>query len=294
MKQIEDVIQQYISKKITLKETIDKTIEKIFRNMPYFGIQEMDEDDKSDFITSVYTRLEQVIKSYEPDKSSFRTYLRGFVHSYYLSWTKQKFKKQANISAIEDYVTEEYEFFAADVEEEYTAEVDKKATHQESLEVKKKLQTSLKKIPDSTKLMILALKSANFIQPAHIHKLHLLTGIDEQKIFNMFLQLQGSLYKKKRMYAQQKELQNQSYILKKRSLLLLEKANKDSFLYRSLKKAVKFHDKRWRLNTEKLKNSKLLTPSSSEIARILGLQNSVVRRIQQLAQNHALGIKQTE
>ncbi len=291
MQQIENVIQQYIEKSITLKEAIDKTIEKIFKNMQYFGIQELDEDDKSDFITVVYTKLEHVITTYDPKRSSFRTYLRGFIRSYFSSWLKGKYKRQAKSHAVEDYFIEEYEFHAADVEEAYSVDNESHEIYSEpqpdnkiSKKAKSELNTHFRKIPESTKVMILALKSANYIKPSHIRKLHEITGIDEDKILSMFLQLQGPLYRKKLLHTQQKELQNLSYILKRRSLLLLEKANKDSFIYNSLKKAVEFHDKRWKANTEKLKKSKLLTPSCSEIAHILGLETNVVRRIQKFAQ----------
>jgi len=291
MQQIENVIQQYMEKSITLKEAVDKTIEKIFKNMQYFGIKELDEDDKSDFITVVYTKLEHVIKTYNPEKSSFRTFLRGYIRSYFSSWLKGKCKRQAKSHAVEDYFIEEYEFHAADVEEAYSVDNENREFYSETskeAKIPKKVRTDLnshlKKIPESTKVMILALKSASFIKPSHIRKLHEITGIDEEKILSMFLQLQGSLYRKKLLHTQQKEMQNLSYILKRRSLILLEKANKDSFFYNSLKKAVEFHDKRWKANTERLKKSKLLTPSCSEIARVLGLETSVVRRIQKYAQ----------
>lgn len=301
MKQIEEIIQQYLEKRITLKEATNKTIEKIYMNMPYFGIHEMDEDDKSDFIMFVYSKLEPVLQSYNPQKSSFRTYLRSFVQSYLLSWSKIRYKKEAKEQAVKDYVIEEYAFNIADIEEEYAngsndyaLESDCNTQAKIPTTIKNQLNACCKNLPEATKLMILALKSANFIRAPHIHKLHQLTGIDEEEILSTFLKLQGSLYKKRLRYARKRELQNKSYILKKRSLFLLEKTKEDSYFYSSLKKAIEFHDKRWKMHTEKLKKSRLLTPSCMEIARVLGLQAHLVRRIQQLAQQQAAITNQNE
>jgi hypothetical protein len=298
MKQLEEIIQQYLEKRITSKEAADKSIEKIYKNMSYFGIHDIDEDDRSDFITFFYSKLEQIIQFYNPTKSSFRTYLRGSISSNLMTWKKVKYKLQAKERVVEDYVIDEYTLNIADIENEYVTdqsdcnfEPDNSVQVQIPSEMKKKLNSFCKKLPESTKLMILALKSVNYINQSHIHKLHQLTGIEEKEILDIFLKLQGSLYKKRLLYSQQKEYQNRSYILKKKSMLLLEKTSENSYFYNSLKKAIEFYDKRWKFNTERLKKSRLLTPSCAEIARVLGLEANIVRRIQHFAQEQLSDIQ---
>ena len=298
MKQLEEIIHQYFEKRITAKEVADKSIETIYKNMCYFGIHDMDEDDRSDFITFFYSKLEQIIQFYNPSKSSFRTYLRGSINSNLMTWKKVKYKLQAKERVVEDYVIDEYTLNIADIGNEYVPEQsdynfepDDSVQPQIPSKIKKRLNSFCKKLPESTKLMILALKSVSYIKPSHIHKLHQLTGIEEEEILDMFLKLQGSLYKKRLLYSRQKEYQNRSYILKKKSMLLLEKTSENSCFYASLKKAIEFYDKRWKFNTERLKKSRLLTPSSAEIARVLGLEANVVRRIQHFAQEQLNGIQ---
>lgn len=287
MKILEEVISQYLDKCITLKEASDKTIEAVYKNPFYFRLEKMQEDDRSDFILYLYSKTEQIIQSYKPELSSFRTYLASFIKSMLRSWMKIKYRKEAQSKAIEDYALTEFTVSVSDTEEEYEIENDSyiKNFSEMPLRVRQYLRTCLKKIPDSTKIMLLALKSENFINASHIRKLHKITDIPEEKILDMFLKLQGPLYKKKLLFNHQKEIQNKSYILKKRSGLLLEKTDEQSNFFTQLEKSRDFHDEIWRNQTERLKKTRFFIPSNMEISKVLGITSDQVRRLQKCLRN---------
>ncbi|MCR4940303.1 MAG: hypothetical protein K5930_09400 [Treponemataceae bacterium] len=282
MKVLDEVIHQYLEAHITLKETADKTIEAVFLNPSYFRIDKMTEDDRSDFIIYIYPKIQGIIKTYNPKISSFGTYLTSFVSSMLRSWLKMNYKKQAQVKAIEDYAFSEFAINVADSEPEYEVEKSRslKLDSEIPATLKRYLRSGLKRIPDSTKIMLLALKSEYFLNSSHIEKLQRMTGIPEEKILDMFLLLQVHLYKKKRTYDHHKELQNKSYIMKKRSNLLLDSAEENSCFFEQLKKTKEYHDSLWKKHTESLKKLKICIPSNTEITKILDITTDQIRRLQ--------------
>ncbi len=280
MKNLEEVIREYREKRITLKEMADEAIEAVFKNPCYFKLDRMHEDERSDFIMYVYTKMNQIIETYNPNISSFRTYLANFINSMLRSWLRIYFRKQAHEKAIEEYAITEYAVTVSDAEPEY--EIEEHEHKQTPLpdNVKRYLRSCMKRIPDSTKIMMLALKSEHFINSSHIKKLQKATGIPEEKILDMFLRLQGPLYKKKLLFNHHRELQNKSYILKKRSSLLLESTGDNSYMREQLKKSKEFHNDSWKRYTDKLRRLKIIIPSNLEIAKILGISSDQIRRLQ--------------
>lgn len=280
MKTLEDIIQMYRNSTITLKEAADRVIEVIYKNPLYFKLDTLSDDQKSEFILIIYTKIQQIIETYDPSKSLFKTYLVTSMLTIRKSLFKTTFREIAQRRACEEYAEEECMINIADDEPEYSYE--QKTFDRKNLpeDAKRYLTSCLPKIPDSTKIMMLALKSEHFITSEHIHKLHEVTGIKEREILDMFLRLRSTLYKRKRTFLHHKELQNKSYILKKRSVLMLESIDEKTNLYETLKNSTIFQDENWKKQTEIIKSLRTIIPSNSDITRILGISDPQIRRLQ--------------
>ena len=277
---LEEIVKKYRHGDITLKQAADKVMEIIFKNPRYFFMGNMPEDCKSEFILRVYTKIEHIIKTYNPSKSLFRTYLVFSMQPIRRSLYKAYFQNMAENKAYEEYAAEECSMYAAEDEPEYGDNLKQLDRNKIPENVKVYLTSCLPKMPDATKIMLLALKSEHFITSEHISKLHNVTGINEDKILDMFLKLRGTLYQRKKSYYHHKELQNKSYILKKRSVFLLETVEKKSNLYEIIEKSKRFQNETWKNQMEKIKSIRTITPTNTEIARILGISCDQIRRLQ--------------
>ncbi|MBO4705242.1 MAG: hypothetical protein J5647_05845 [Spirochaetaceae bacterium] len=280
MEALEETVKKYRNGDITLKQAADKVMEIIFKNPRYFYMGNMPEDCKSEFILRVYTKLEHIIETYDPSKSLFRTYLVFSMQPIRRSLYKSYFQNMAENKAYEEYAAEECSMCAAEEDIEYGENLKQLDRNTIPENVRIYLTSCLPKMPDATKIMMLALKSEHFITSEHISKLHNVTGINEDKILDMFLKLRGTLYKRKKSYHHHKELQNKSYILKKRSMFLLETVEKKSNLYEIIENSKRFQNETWKKQMEKIKSIRTITPTNSEVARILGISGDQIRRLQ--------------
>ena len=280
MEVFEEIITMYRENQISLKEAADKVIGVIYKNPLYFKLDKMTEDQRSDFILRIYSKAEQIIKAYDPSKSLFTTYLATSMMTIRKSQYKSLFKEAAQQKACEEYAEEEYLLNVADEESEYT--IEQKPIDRRKLpdDVRAYLTSCLPKIPDSTKIMMLALKSEHFITAEHIHKLHAVTGLKEKEILEMFLKLRNTIQKKKESYIHRKELHNQSYILKKRFSFMLENMDKKTNYYETIKKSNKYQEKNWKKQTEMIKSANSIIPSNSDVSKILGISDPQIRRLQ--------------
>ena len=96
---LEEIIRLYREKAITLKEAADKIIEVIYKNPHYFMFEKMHEDQRSEFILLVYSRMEQIIQTYDPSKSLFRTFLVNAMLTIRKSMFKTFFRESAQRKA---------------------------------------------------------------------------------------------------------------------------------------------------------------------------------------------------
>lgn len=280
MEVLEEIVRLYREKVITIKEAADRVIEFIYKNPQYFRFENLQDDLKSEFILAVYSKIAQIIETYNPSKSLFRTYLVTTIITIRKSLFKSHFREMAQLEACNEYAEEEYNMNIAEPEPEYENELKQLDRKNMPEDVKKYLTSCLPKMPDSTKIMMLALKSEHFIKAEHIQKLHEVTGIKENEILDMFLKLRGVLYKKKTNYFHHKELQNKSYILKKRSAYMLNNLHEKTNLYETLKNSTRYQHETWKRHTEIIKSLHTFVPTNHDVSKVLGISDPQIRRLQ--------------
>lgn len=283
MQELEKVIQLYRDGVISEKEALNRTIEAIWQNPQYFKINRLQEDNLSDFIIYLFPRIERSLSIFDPELSSYRTFISGIVTSCLRTWYKNHYKKKAQRMAIDEYSIEEYMLEAAEAEESYNPEhnlEDKIQLDDIPEEAKKFLFSMHRKIPPVTKIMVLMLKSQHYLTPSLIGKISKATGVKEEKLLDMVLIIKQKVFRKEKDLSHNKEMQNMSYILKKRSELLLNSINSESHIYENIKLSNKHQDEHWKLSSRTLRSSGGVAPKNIDIAHMLGLTPAQIRRLQ--------------
>ena len=219
---------------------------------------------------------------FDESKSSFSTYMYGVINSSLQSWYRIHYKNIAQDMALKKYAIEEQHLETAEQQEMYIIEpkpqnqTEYAAAHENYEE---KLPKCVKKIEPKTKLMLLALKSVCFLTETHINKLSLYTGFPRKDIENKLKHLNDLMKKRLTETKMYIERQNAEYIRIKKAEYIIQNFPEGCVLYRSAVSARKFHTKRWKTQTEKLRKYKKNCPTNSQIAKVMNMNPSQITRI---------------
>ena len=286
MQELNGIYTLYKEEKISSKEAVKEIMDKVFRQKQFFGLNKLEEDSLSDFIVYFYPQVEHFMKLFDESKSSFSTYLYGVISSNLQTWYRIHYKNKAQDMALKKYAIEERVLETAEQQEKYLAEPKTKNGTDFTVaqnDYTEKLPKCVKSIAPQTKLMLLALKSVYFLTDRHIYKLSLFTGFSRKEIENKMKHLNALMKNRLAETKMYIERQNAEYIRIKKAEYIIRNFPEGCVLYRSAVSARKFHTKRWKTQTEKLRKYKKICPSNSQIAKVMNLNPSQITRILEAA-----------
>ncbi|MBO7485173.1 MAG: hypothetical protein J6T84_03850 [Spirochaetaceae bacterium] len=246
------------------------------QNPAVFKLANINEDELSDFIYSMYSCFKHICREYEKTRSPFVPYLKKIIFQRFISWRRACLKDYAmNRSIIHEYVKNN-ELYACESEPEYLADQGTEVSF---------LQSYRKE-----DLLVLALKYCYYLSAKSIRRLADVTGIPLEKITDCIMKLNKAVKPKQEYYETKMNCLSRSYMLKKRYMFELERM---SDLYGVQAERVLFSYKAQKKKCKKLReevSTLRVFPSNSAISRVTGISYRRVGRILHRMRNIAGGL----
>ncbi|AEE16964.1 hypothetical protein [Treponema brennaborense] len=284
---VNSIYAQFIAHRFNREQTVSLLVTEIFRMPQHYGLASFSEDLKSEFFVWIYKYVPHLLERYDPEKSSFYTYMTTAIRMYTKSWKRVCAKTAAKTTILDAYcleMNEEWQMDVADQEPIYTAKNTIRAKTNgtpASLSERQKLT-----------LLVLLLKSVHDITYAHIRKTADATGVPVRTIETYVQALAPVLEFKRKRRTQLIEKKNSAYILAKQYELELENMNNTGDTqYLLVEKKLETQRNAFKKTLARLETAGSIAPSNSAIERLLGLTAGTVRRILKKAQSVSAAVK---
>ena len=265
---------------LTAQEASDKLWIFIYQNPHYFGLQSLDEDQRSDFLIAFSPYFKNLILKYDRNTVSFYSFLRSSLKLSETSWLKRHLKKYASYQTVSDIYQQDEETVENSFEEKTIDRSFKKSLEENILEdidylnmnnLSKKKQEVIRNF-----IHIMACKACNELTDEHISRIASFLNLDEEVFFNEIKNLKKisgcRLATRKKII----ERRNQAYFFHKKYLYELMRIDPESPSYEDLIKRYKMHTNTWKKHNLLLSNRFSLSPSAKEIAENVGMKPRTV------------------
>lgn len=289
MKEMEKAMIEFKKGNCSEQETLNAILTAIFKNRSYFGLEKLDEDNFSDFLLYLQERLPRFMDFYNPERSRFSTYLRKICSTQLRSWYRRFYQNYARDMALTTYALEEkmLDITSNEPEEQFSTDTDKP-----DKELTDFLSHLNRKIPVSTKIMMLALKSASFLTPIHIRKICRMTEISEDELYEKLDVINKNLDARLKRQEHLIQLQNEAYIMRKESGIKMSILNPESSNFHNAELSHEYHDKLWKSRLERSRTSHDVYPTNTLISEVLNIPIGQVTHILSVVRDKACGSKE--
>jgi hypothetical protein len=278
----------YKDGKMSINTCCNRIIELVFKNPNYFQIGRLQTDLKSHLIILLYDSLDSILKKYNEQYGSFVTYLAATIKGLKTRCFRDFYRQSATEMTVCDYYRNCYlEEDDPVFKNSYIASISpidyisKKIIPRPYIVPSKKIQkeVSYTHLCSSQKLLIIALKSAYFLDNTIIQKMAPYTKLSTIELEKICLNLKKSLESRRIKYDSKMQMINHEFLLKNRCLQELKYQSKDTYTYQNRLKAYKFHTKRWKIMLANKPKPRYLCPKNREIADILHISEDQVHYI---------------
>ena len=237
----------------------------LHRNPDVFRLSRISEEERSDFIYSMYSCFRHICKEYEKARCPFVPYLQKTVYQRFISWRRACLKDYAMYQSIINEYAGNYELYACESEPEYGADQGSESF----------LMSSYRK----EDLLVIALKYCYYLSARSIHKLAELTGMPLEKITDCIMKLNKVVKPKQEIYESKMTCLSRCYMLKKRYSFELERMS-DLYGVQAGRVLVSYNVQKKKCGKLRKEVSSLrVFPSNSAISRVTGIPYRQVTRI---------------
>jgi len=261
------------------EKAISGLCEFIYVNFRQFKIDCANEDIRSDYIVWLYPRFAGIIKHYNPDKASLRTYLNWVIRLSFRTFLRSWYSAEAKQRVYEAEETTRLMSIEADLENsgvwhENASENEVQYQNNELIEEKRKVSTKKQEIL-ARKILLLACKSGIKLDDFLVKRIALKTGYTERYLRSKldFIHLATAQKRERTQIAIEK--QNNYYIRAQKCLYEMKSFEKNSIRFENLEKEYTYCIKRW----NDIRNSperKIYTPSNRFLASTLGISRGTI------------------
>ncbi len=263
-KTLNEVYQCIKENRLSLEEGSKKIIEHIYSNPLRFGLVQMSEDERSDFILYLFEHFNNIIMNYSENMSAFSTYIINVVKKKKCAWYRNCFRARAKQESVKQYyINEEPKVFCEDpILYCNNVKNERLYNHKEALAI-----------------LVIALKSSYYLTPYHISVLSQKTGYSEKTLCELKERIEQCIQKKIDLCTSTYEKISSSYIKKNSCYYELMRVEKNSCISERLKERHITYTLNWKRHLINYKKKSLIRPSNSQIAEVLNLKEHVVSRI---------------
>ena len=266
MKLLETLYENFEKGKISKEEIKKQTLEIVFKEKKYFRLYNLDNDFESEVLIMLNSQLDRILTTFDSTKSSYSTYIVYVVETIKKNIYLKTVKYKSQEAALIKYASKEQESYLSEQTPEYNINKDKLNINFNKLVN----EYSSKNLSTKLKVLVLILKSCNYLTDNHLTQLS-----DEYNIPIMEI---NALVKIAKKQMQNKIIKNQImnirknrlYILKNRYMNQLIFLENKSLIRNQIEKSLDFTNKT--LSEYNSKNQeKAISPSNSDIGKILNI-----------------------
>lgn len=257
------------SKKITLKEAARRIWADIYLNPVKYGLDEFNEDERSDFLMEFQGKLPLILSKYDRTKSTLSTFLTACIRYRKRGWIKRKNKKDTELETslsylYVDFINKTFEQSVLPFEN-ITSDIDSKKIvfTNEGSECRKKINVFT--------ALVLLLKACRDVDDRMISKISQFTDIEEKKLQNLVQEMRNAVLKAN-IYAEKLcTTRDNAFFFRKKYGLEISQNRISSLSYDALKKKYDYQTEIWEKANSYLQKSELRSPSNIEIGEKLKL-----------------------
>ncbi len=282
---VNGIYEQYQSGKITLEKATNLLLEELYKSSYYFGISKKNEEIFCGFFVWIHQHIPSVILKFNNTRCSFLTYFTAVMRLYFKDWMRHCLKRQTTRDIVDTYFQENQTYttdiFCAEPKPEY--------------EAKRHIifHTPLTALQKKT-ILILALKSFQFMNHEQLDLIPCLTGISSECFYAYINQLNLITEKNKKNFNKFCEQLNTSYITCKRCIAEMENLDSKQSQYYYLSQKLAKHQKRLELKQQLYEQHRQrCIPKNAAIEQVLHLSKGSVKRILRTAELRIQKIQQS-
>ena len=230
-----------------------------------FGLADLSEDDRSDFLISFTDKTEAVVRHFLTLENtvSFRLYLRKCIGNAKQSWLRKKIVRSADEQSVETFAQGECE-----------ADIRKYETRKAGAEAHSPGRATRR--VDEMAALVLTMKACHDVDDELIEKVAGFTGFGSDFIHKKVQELkERSRGKEKRRELLVRRRDN-SFYFRRRYQIEMSRMSRDTKAWSELAHKFSLHGRNWQKNNEILSRT-ALSPSADQIALALGMRPRQVR-----------------
>ncbi len=248
----------------------------IYTNSYLYGLKNLDEDERSDFLLYLHTRFEKIFSSYNSDVIPFKIYIKGYLKNYLKTWRRNKAKAFAETHSVDSLLNsfienESSKFISTDTPDNAGN------THQKSTKSHSENSTSeTKQRIAELSALVLTLKACRDVDDEMIEKISTFAGIKRELIDEKILKLKEKLSASEKRQELLIKKRDNSFFYHRKYSVELTHLDKGSHYYSKISEKNELQKKKWQKQNEQLLCVKQPSPSNEDIANILGLKPRTV------------------
>ena len=275
---------------ISKEEAVNCIFELLYRNPKRFSLGDLDEDQLSNFLSDIITKISVMLKNYRQDICPFGAYVYDSVNRLKQNWILKlekdrkvklymtpslydSYKKRQDDTALETIIHEQPAFRTMTNRRSTPSQL----TFRKIFEKPAGHFVRTAQRHESRIALILTLKSSWYIDDSHISKVSKICGLDPEMLYDSVLFLKERLEQKAELHEQLELKRDKAWFLICLYRSQIENADKESVKYEKLRKKLAFQTRVWQRKTEQLRNCRRkISPTNSEIAEIIGISSRKV------------------
>lgn len=268
---INDVPNLLESKKITEEQAVKIVWTEIYIKPYIYGLEDFDEDQKSDFLIDFSGKIHLLFKRYNKELGAFSSFIRGCVVLMKSSWKKRIRKQKLQNSTMSDFIVNNFK------NESYETE-----THQDDfLENVNSIKNEDEKSECKTKIraftvLALTLKACRDVDDKLISKISDYTGMKKDALQKLVQEMKNVALENEDARQKLIERRDNAFYFRRKYGMEMNEDGISKFSYENLKERYEHQTKNWIKSNELLTKRGMNGPTNIEVAKKLGLKPRTV------------------
>ncbi|MBR0494767.1 MAG: hypothetical protein IJJ71_01155 [Treponema sp.] len=292
---IEEIPEAVRSHKITKKQGAKLIWQDIYTKPQHYGLIQFTEDQKSDFLLTIYKNFEGLFDKFTPGLIPFRAFVAGCISQYKMQFLRRQSEQKSANKTLGAYLKytmeEEFEKYNITVaEENKEKQIESSRTFSDIItKISKTGDDKRRKLAELTSL-VLTMKACNEIDDKIIDSVCEFTGINRELLLKTIQELKEVSAKKAENYKLLVKRRNNAYFYHRKYLHEMLTAEPTEARYEEAQRRYKNQTEKWNRKNEQL-SCHSSAPSNKDIAEITGLKTRTVSYYINHAKNSAARLR---
>ncbi len=278
------IYEKYLTNQCNTRLAVNDLLKAMYAYPGFFQLDSFSDEIRQDFMVFIHPHLYQIIDGFDSRRSSFATFFNYCLSNEKKRFFKQFYRHKARTEALTEYLEEEFQPNAADTDyhNQLFAPDSFITTSEYEIHSIKDIERYIPKfginkhLSDTTKLLILTLKSCHYITDRQTEKIAELTGLSADQLQNLIDSAEKSLECRLKRIVHTKNKLNQTYISRKQLLWQLHATHDGTAFYHELQNDIKTLEQNLKKYTKEIKELPPATPSNKTIAQLLHISPTTV------------------